>query len=218
MSFYDAFFTDKIDHTTKLNKILCIIEGKSEINFVKKIYDLTKEEIDIDFFINHKIKLSWGKDDIISYSTFQGGSLPSCLVPMPVIESLEKEDLDLYDAVIIMFDKDKDQDNYVENYSKHFVQDYENFFLLSSPCFEHTSFYLCEADNTFLYISNNYQIIDDSLCNWYKKNYSKIPKNRRFKYCQSLKNMIKTIKLEDLEQCNNTTIKDFFSFLEKNFT
>ena len=68
--------------------------------------------------MSDKVKVSWGKEPIYpdEKCNFQGGNRPGCTVPRPAIESLkfEEDSLALYKGIIIMFDKDCDVDDEVE--------------------------------------------------------------------------------------------------------
>ncbi len=210
------YYSDKLKTITKIDKILCIIEGKTELSFLKKIYELNNTNIDCNDFISTIVKISWGKDEIILKNhdcDFQGGNLKSCPTPMPVIESLEKEDLEIYSSILVCFDKDCDKDNIVENYTLETLKYLKHKLLLSSPCFENSILHLCGHDTTFTYVSKNYEIIDDSLCQWFKNNFSKIPKIKKFSRCQKAERVIEKIDTTDLLNISNQELKNFIDFL-----
>lgn len=212
----NEYYADKLSATTKINKILCIIEGQTELSFLKKVYELYNEDISCkDFFLNI-VKVSWGKSELVlknAKCNFQGGNLKGCPTPMPVIESLEKEDLEIYSSIIVCFDKDRDSKNIVENYARNSLKNLNHKFLLSSPCFENTVLHLCNNTHTHPYVLTNYMIIDDSLCQWYKDKFNRIPKDKKFSRCQKAQAVIEIIDKNDLLSVSNSDFKDFINFL-----
>ena len=126
----DSFYANKFENQSiiKSDKILCILEGGDELSFIKRVYEVFNEAIDCHDFVNNKIKLSYGRG-IIEWQgntlelrnknrqkcNFQGGDLylnnDKVKAPLPILASLYNEDLDIYKAIIVMFDKDRDVAN-----------------------------------------------------------------------------------------------------------
>jgi len=217
----DNFFADKAEHeistTPPINKVLCIIEGGDELSFIKKVYEVYNQPIECQDFVNHKIKLSYGME-IIEWQgntyelkaksrekcNFQGGDLYSgddkIEAPLPILESLFNEDIELYKAIIVMFDKDRDIDNIVEIKSRERLAEYSNKILfLSNPCFEKESmtFFMNEEIQNFIDIS--YEIIEGSFCKWYKRNYGKCLAFNRVRNAQKLSEVLYYLEKIHLE-------------------
>ena len=50
MSLLDTLYSDKTE-LSQIDKVLCILEGKSELNFIKKVYELNKSLISCNDFM-----------------------------------------------------------------------------------------------------------------------------------------------------------------------
>jgi len=185
----DSFFPNKFDNQpqSKIDKILCIVEGGDELSFIKRVYEVYNHSIECQNFITDKIKLSYGRS-IIEWQgktqneknksrrncNFQGGDYQE-KAPLPILASLNNEDLELYRAIIVMFDKDRDIDNKVEIESLEILEEYsEKIVFLSKPCFEKESITFFKNKEIEKFIQESYSIIDNSKCRWYKNNYGKI--------------------------------------------
>ena len=185
----DSFFADKFEHesTFKSDKILCILEGGDELSFVKRVYEVYNGSIECQNFVVHKIKLSYGQG-IVEWQgntvelrkkskekcNFQGGDTKE-KAPLPILASLNNEDLEIYKAIIVMFDKDRDIDDRVEKESIEILKKYSNQILfLSNPCFEKESITFFKNRDILEFIHDNYSTIDGSTCRWYKSNYGKL--------------------------------------------
>ncbi len=226
MGILNNYYNDKIPFK-KIDKIFCILEGKDELSFIKKVYELDNNLISCENFIKNKIRLSWGRTPIQwrdkDKCNFQGGNIKNCKVPQPVIESLKNKYIFNYKAILIMFDKDCDRDNLVSIKSKQILKNYGNkFIFISNPCFEKVGIDFILTNEIKEYIDNNYQITDDSKCRWYKNNFANLPKStlppqkKRFKRVQSLEKLINYLKIEDIED-ESIELKNCISFIKSNF-
>ncbi|MFK5975903.1 MAG: hypothetical protein QM493_05300 [Sulfurovum sp.] len=214
----DSFFPN-INNTqviTQYDKILCIIEGGDELSFIKRVYEVYNNSIECQDFVNNKIKLSYGME-IIEWQgnthelkaksrekcNFQGGDTQEGYAPKPILHSLNNEDLELYPAIIVMFDKDRDIDDLVEREAREILQEYSNKVLfLSSPCFEKESMTFFMNEKIKKYISDNYSIIDGSSCLWFKRNYSNCISFNPIKNAKKLTTMIDKLEKAYLENSN----------------
>jgi hypothetical protein len=235
----DAFFVDKVEHEIStiapINKVLCILEGGDELSFIKKVYEIYNDDIECQSFVNDKIKLSYGmnliewqgntfelKDKSKEKCNFQGGDLYSAddrvKAPLPILESLINEDIELYKAVIVMFDKDRDIDNVVEIKSRERLEDsFKNILFLSTPCFEKESITFFMNEKIKEYIIDNYSVIDDSSCLWYKQNYNKCLAFNRVKNAQKLSTMIDKLDKNHLENSSiDEDISKLINFIKIN--
>ena len=190
----DSFYANKFENqgTIKSDKVLCIVEGGDELSFIKRVYEVFNESIDCQEFVNGKIKLSYGRS-IVEWQgntvalknksrekcNFQGGDLYSendkTKAPLPILASLNNEDLDIYKAIIVMFDKDRDEDDLVELKSKDILKECSvQILFLSNPCFEKETIAFFENEDIQNFIVENYEVINGSKCQWYKSNYGKL--------------------------------------------
>lgn len=220
MNDIDSLYEDKtINDVVHIDKVLCIFEGKDELTFTKKIYELFNQPIACRAFLDKRIELSWGKDPIfwknIDKCNFQGGNLTGCPVPMPVLESLNASDLEIYKAILVVFDSDCDINQFVENTAKAILVDCNYYIFVSDICFEKTAMEFIKNETTDGYINTNYTVIDDSKCKWYKDNYGNIPKVEYFRRVQSLEKVIKILRLEDIENLN-LSLNDCIKFIKNN--
>lgn len=194
---YSEFFSDKVEQNQnyKKDKILCIVEGKDELNLVKKIYQICENiEISCQDFLNNKIELSWGKSEVfwndIEKCNFQGGHITGCSTPYPVLESLKNKNIDVYKSILIVFDGDCDVGESVYNSAKALTEVYKKFILRCEPCLEKEMVLFLANEQTSSYIEMNYQLLEDSKCKWYKNNIVAIPKKDKFRRIQSLEKAI----------------------------
>jgi len=219
MNDIDLLYEDKIiNDIVHVDKVLCIFEGKDELTFTKKIYELFNQPIECRDFLDKKIELSWGKEPIfwnnIDKCNFQGGNL-GCPVPMPVLESLNSSDLEIYKAILVIFDGDCDTDQFVKKEANSNLEEYNSYIFVSDICFEKTMIEFIRKEETDEYISKWCTIINGSQCKWYKDNYGKIPKSEYFRRVQSLERVINILRLEDIEK-QNLSLTDCIKFIKNN--
>lgn len=224
MSLLNTIYSDKIE-LSKIDKVLCILEGKSELNFIKKVYELNNSLISCDDFTDTKIKLSWGKAPIEwnnkEECNFQGGNITGCKVPEPVIESLNNENISMYKAILVIFDRDCDTNDLVSIESNELLETYNNFIFVSNPCFEKVGIDFIKTNEIEKYIIDNYSILDNSQCKWYKNNFNNLPKStlpeekKIFKRVQSLDKLIEYLSLEDIKD-ETVELKDCILFIKSN--
>jgi len=218
MNEIDALYSD-IEEMISPAKILCIFEGKDELNFVKKVYELYHSDILCEDFLEDKVELAWGKDPILWHNreecNFRGGNLAGCPVPQPVIESFEQHDLEDYKGILVMFDSDCDTNNEVKILSNDILNSYNYCLFISSVCFEREAITLLGDDNTENYILKNYKILGNSLCKWYKSNYANLPKKDYFRRVRSLEKLIERLRLEDIKN-ESLVIHRLIDFVHRN--
>ena len=213
----DNFFADKIEHEIAtippINKVLCILEGGDELSFIKKVYEVYNDDIECQDFVNNKIKLSYGKglvewqgNDSQSQEknskvcNFKGGHNEDGYAPLPILASLNNEDLDIYTAIIVMFDKDRDFNNIVELKSKEILEEYSKKILfISNPCFEKETITFFDNEKVKEFIEENYETINKPKCQWYKQNYGRILKLNPIKRSQNLSQLINILEKIHLE-------------------
>jgi len=164
-------------------KILCIIEGKLELDYIMKIFQLfgyTKACYDLT---EQFIKVAWGNHVPLTVNIvdkkceFQGGSLKNNKTPQPAIQTFElfKDSLNLFDSIIVLFDGDEDKNNEVE---KYFIEQFKgelpikNYLLVSKPCFESTLIDFCRCNSCRKDIEN----MEDARrpCDKYKNKFSSL--------------------------------------------
>ena len=221
---YKEFFQDKYEPLKKkpIDKVLCIIEGQSELLFIKKVYELNKAfEVDCLPFITEIIELSWGKAPIHWHDRarckFQGGNIKGALTPQPVLESLYNENIDYYKAVLVMFDADEDQGSQVFQAATQKLKNKNAYVLYADPCLEVEMLSLTFNQKSQAYVEQNYQVIKNSKCSWYKQNWQRIPKENRFKKSKSSDSLLPLLEPNDL-QGKNTKIDGLVEFISDNFT
>jgi hypothetical protein len=162
----------------KNNNILCIVEGKTELKYILSIFR-KYIKIRCKELVENFVIVRWGKaiPKIQNYCEFQGGSKKGSPTPLPALEAFEfeKDNLDNYFAIIIMFDSDKDDDRRVEKILAKLLKqiDVQYVLLVSNPCFESTLIDYCKCGNCRNIIDSmpngNYP------CDKYKNNFSKLP-------------------------------------------
>lgn len=220
MNNIDSLYEDKIiNDTVTVDKVLCIFEGKDELTFTKRVYELYNHPIACRDFLDKKIELSWGKEPIFLHNidkcNFQGGSLIGCPVPMPVLESLNFNDLEIYKAILVIFDNDCDTNKFVENKANTILEKYNAYISISDICFEKIAMEFIKSKTSDVYIDENYTIIDNSKCKWYKDNYGNIPKTEYFRRVQSLQKVVTMLRLEDIEN-QNLSLAECIEFIKNN--
>ena len=229
----DSFFPNRFDSPpqTKIDKILCIVEGGDELSFIKRVYEVYNNSIECQDFVNHKIKLSYGrgiiewqgnkieeKDRNKKNCNFQGGDYQE-KAPLPILTSLNNEDLELYKAIVVMFDKDRDANDFVEIKSLEIVQEYsDKIIFLSNPCFEKESITFFQNEAVEKFIQENYSIIANSKCRWYKKNYGKCLQFNPIRNKKTLSTIIPLLNKSHFEnESINEEMKELINFLRVNF-
>ena len=229
----DSFFPNRFDTPpqTKIDKILCIVEGGDELSFIKRVYEVYNNSIECQNFVNNKIKLSYGrgliewqgqttreKEKSRKNCNFQGGNNQE-EAPKPILASLNNEDLELYKAIIVMFDKDRDTNDFVEIKSLEILQEYsDKIIFLSNPCFEKESITFFKNEEIEKFIQENYCIIANSKCKWYKKNYGKCLELNPIRNKKTLSTIIPLLNKFHFEnQLINQEMKELINFLRVNF-
>jgi len=221
MNDIESLYDDKLVHDLDVsnNKVLCIVEGKDELSFIKKVYELYNNVISCQDFLDIKIELSWGKEPIVwrnkEKCNFQGGGLKGCPTPGAVLEALYANDLEMYKAILVVFDSDCDKNSFVKNQSKLLLEEYTSFIFSSLICFERVAMELIGTNTTDEYIMKNYKIIDYSLCKWYKDNYRNIPKSEHYRRVQTLERVIALLRLDDIEK-EELSISKCIEFMKNN--
>jgi len=212
----DSFFTDKIENTTSTqsNKILCIVEGGDELSFVKRVYEIYHHPIECQEFVETKIKLSYGKNMIVwqgnspklissnkQKCNFQGGDNLEGKAPKPILESLYHEDLELYPAVIVLFDNDRDFGQNVEKKAMQILETHPNSILfVSKPCFEKETIAFFENEAIVRFIEAHYEATNKPPCQWYKHHYGKILKINPIGNAQNLSGVLRLLSQSHLEK------------------
>jgi len=229
----DSFFPNRFDNPSqpRIDKILCIVEGGDELSFIKRIYEVYNDSIECQEFLRNKIKLSYGRG-IIEWQgqttgekkksrkncNFQGGNNQE-EAPKPILASLNNEDLELYKAIVVMFDKDRDTNDFVEITSLEILQEYSNkIIFLSNPCFEKESITFFNNENIEKFIQDNYTIIANSKCRWYKKNYGKCLQFNPIRNKKTLSTIIPLLdKVHFESESIDEEMKELINFLRVNF-
>ena len=221
MNDIESLYDDKLVHNLDVSnsKVLCIVEGKDELSFIKKIYELYNNTINCQDFLDTKIELSWGKEPIIwrnkEKCNFQGGNLKGCPTPWAVLEALYANDLEMYKAILVIFDSDCDKDNFIKKQSQRLLNEYTSFVFSSLICFERVAMEIIGTNTTNEYIMKYYKIIDYSLCKWYKDNYKNIPKLEYFRRVQTLEKVIDLLRLDDIEKAE-LSLNKCIEFMKNN--
>jgi len=231
----DSFYSNKFrqSSTTQLETVLCIVEGGDELSFIKKIYEIHNSSITCSKFLHNKIKLSYGRG-LIGWQgntptqkhtnkqkcNFQGGDLSNKKAPYPILESLNNEDLSLYKAIIVIYDKDRDINNIVRMKSKQILENHSQYILyISAPCFERESITFFNNIDIDKYIIKNYKIIEGSQCKWYKQNYQNLLRLNPIGNCRKLSTLIPLLTHQQiLSPTINSKIKNLISFIHTNIT
>jgi hypothetical protein len=163
--------------TPKINKVLCIIEGQTELQYLLQVFR-KYIEIRCDEFIDEFVVVRWGKliPTIKGYCKFQGGAQKDIKMPFPALEAFEfeREYLENYFAIIVMFDGDKDKNREVEKIFLEKLKSIKvkNILLVSNPCFESSLIDYCKCgecrDKINSFEETKYP------CDKYKNNFSKL--------------------------------------------
>ncbi len=164
-----------VESDSKINKILCILEGKLELNLIFNLYKLLGYQECCDELSKEKINVGWGKDIIIvSNCNFKGGNRPKLKTPKGAIEAfnLYKSKINKYQAVVVVFDGDLDDNSEVENFFKSELPSLsiDKLLIVSQPCFEKTLIDFCKCGNclsTVIALPD----IKNSKCRKYKNSF-----------------------------------------------
>jgi len=166
--------------------ILCILEGKDELNYIVNILKLSGCTKSCDDIANNQkfIQVGWGGDKgflrNIEECNFNGGNQKGSPSPKPAQEIFQSiEDVNIYHSVIVMFDGDKDINQEVENY---FISELKNLdmskaLLVSRPCFESTVIDFCTCGNCRTIANNLPEKLKKGItshCQKYKIGYSEL--------------------------------------------
>ncbi|RLA79821.1 MAG: hypothetical protein DRG78_12140 [Epsilonproteobacteria bacterium] len=181
-------------------KILCIIEGDTEFRYITKIFKLfgyinTSHNHDCFNLSENYIRIAWGNKfapniNIVQETNkgckFEGGNSGKDILPFQSISAYEmyKSDLSIFNSIIVIFDKDKDKDDQVQQYFQEALKKItiENLLLVSNPCFEST-------------------LIDYCICKECKSIIEKIDKSKE--PCDKYKNNIRDLNcLQKYETAN----------------
>jgi len=210
--------------TKKRDKILCIIEGKLELNLLSRFLCLLSNDESIDLknrislkqrqkeCCNSMIKkyfvVHWG-DKYLSkncddFGNKVGGHNNGLLAPKPAIRSFKQELSNIknyYKYVIIIFDSDMDFDNEVEKFFKEELDKITNAYLIvSKPCFEKVIMEcFCDKKNEWKLFTK---------CEEFKKKFSNIS---CFKVFESMFSKPRQVKAESLvEMIDNNHLNNLF--------
>jgi len=152
------------ENTPRKNKILCIIEGDTEFRYITKIFKLngyinSSQQKDCFHLSENHIKIAWGKKftpniNIVKETkrgcTFEGGNSGNEILPFQAVSAFEmyKSDLSIFDAVIVLFDADKDKNNQVQEYFEKALLNItiNNTLIVSDPCFESSLIDYCTCN------------------------------------------------------------------------
>ena len=207
-------------------RVLCIIEGSLELQYIVKVFQLLGYEKDCFELSEEFIRVAWGKklaknQNIVSKTkkgcTFEGGSHKNSKVPFPAISAFELygRDISFFDSVIVFFDSDKDINTEVQNYfEKKFIDlEIKNILLVSTPCFENTLIDFCSCGNCRKVISS---LVDKKEeCLEYKDGLATLKCFEDFKTGKGIVANLKTDNIENLENSQlfkvNQIINNFMS-------
>ncbi|MFY9103646.1 hypothetical protein OZY38_00155 [Aliarcobacter cryaerophilus] len=168
----------------KINKILCILEGKLELNLIFNLYRLLGYQKCCDELSKEKINVGWGKDIIIvSKCNFPGGNRPKLKTPKGAIEAFNfyKNKINKYQAVVVVFDGDLDDNSEVESFFKQELPSLsiDQLLIVSQPCFEKTLIDFCTCGNC-LSQAISLPDIKQSKCKKYKKGFNVLTCFKKF--------------------------------------
>lgn len=178
MKALDKLKKETVQSTFKLDKHLCIVEGKLELLYIKKTLEIISAlSLTCDDF-RKKVLVQWGRGltPVDNECGFQGGNQPGSAAPFPALEALilKKASLYLYKSIIIIFDADVDTNSDVYNQvMKILIElslDTKIALVYSSPCFEKTLL-------DFIWNAQIEQYIDTNniyMCPAYKKYFSQL--------------------------------------------
>ncbi len=206
-------YLDKIqpnrEKKSSVKKILCIIEGDLEFRYITKIFQLFGYTKGCYELSEEYIKVAWGKTTtpnlniVQSNCRFNGGSLKGLKVPEPARQAFEsyKEDLSIFDSILVFFDGDEDKNNKIENYFKEKFESLEikNFLLVSIPCFESSLIDFCNCGDCRENIDN---MVDEKYpCDKYKNNFSNL------NCFNGTKNLITNLNINNIQTLKNKISK-----------
>ena len=209
-------------------KILCIIEGNLELQYIVKIFQLLGYKENCFELSETFIRVAWGKklakhQNIVSKTkkgcTFEGGSHKNSKVPFPAISAFELygRDISFFDSVIVFFDSDKDVNKEVQNYfEKKFLNlEIENALLVSIPCFESTLIDFCSCGNCRERIENVANTKEE--CSKYKDGLINLKCFENLKTGKGIVTNLKINNIESLKKSNliqvNNIIQNYMSKL-----
>jgi len=224
---------NRIPHRPKPKKgikkrILCIIEGDLELRYIVKIFKIFGYQNSCYQLTKELIRVAWGDrflpfQNIVDFKCkFQGGSLKGKRVPIPARDAFEmyRNKMSCFDSIIVIFDRDKDKNNEIENYFIEKFQDLEidNALLVSIPCFESTliDFCSCRACREMIEDIDN----EKYPCDKYKKNFSMLncfngTKNLIISLNIGTINNLKESKLLHVNQIINNFMNSYFKGISK---
>ena len=205
----------KLDIPQK-KKILCIIEGDTEFRYITKLFKLSgyvnsSNNKDCFNLSENHIKIAWGKNftpniNIVKETkkgcTFEGGNSGKETLPFQSVSAFEmfKDDLSIFDSILVVFDGDKDTNNEVAKYFEVELPkiDIDNLLIISDPCFESTLIDYCTCDeckDKMAEIANS-----NPPCKKYKENIKNLPCFQKSETANGF--------IANLTQENFTTLKD----------
>ena len=195
-------------------RILCIIEGNLELEYIVKVFKLFDYSGDCFELTENHIRVAWGKklakhQNIVQKTkkgcTFEGGSHKRSIVPFPAISAFElyNRDIGFFDSVLVFFDSDKDVDNEVQNYFKNKFKDLEiqNVLLVSMPCFESTLIDFCFCGNCREVINQLAEGKED--CSKYKDGLASL---ECFKELRTGKGIVANLEKTNIENLGNSKL------------
>lgn len=207
----------------RIDKILCILEGKLELNIIFRIFNLLGFSNCCDDLASKKIKVAWGKENqIVSNCNFNGGHQTGALTPLPAKEAYNvyKNKVNSYKGILTIFDSDVDINSNIENF---FINEYqtiniEKYLLVSNPCFEKTLIDFCSCGQC-LTIALALPENPTSKCQKYKTNFPQLPCFKSFTNTNYKKRQVNPDILVEKLDINNlsglseiskiTELKDF---------
>lgn len=204
-------------------RVLCIIEGNLELQYIVKIFQLLGSKKDCFELSETFIRVAWGKKfaknkNIVSKTkkgcTFEGGSHKNSKVPFPAISAFELygRDIGFFDSVIVFFDSDKDVNKEVQNYfEKKFLNlEIENALLVSIPCFESTLIDFCFCGNCRELIEN---VADTKeACSKYKDGLIDL---KCFENLKTGKGIVSNLKINNIESLKNSNLIQVNQIVQK---
>lgn len=195
-------------------RILCIIEGNLELEYIVKIFKLFGYAGNCFELTEEHIRVAWGKklakhQNIVQETRkgcyFEGGSHKGSKVPFPAISAFElyNRDIAFFDSVIVFFDSDKDVENEVQNYFKNKFGNLaiQNVLLVSTPCFESTLIDFCFCGNCRDVIN---QVAEGKeACSKYKDSLASL---ECFKDFKTGKGIVANLKITDRDTLKNVEL------------
>lgn len=210
--------------TTKasnIDKVLCILEGKLELNLIYKLYELLGYSRCCDELSKDKIKVAWGKSPvIINNCNFNGGNQPNLKTPKPATEAFKfyKNKINKFNAVVVLFDGDLDNNSEVENFFKTQLPSVsiDNLLIVSQPCFEKTLIDFCTCGNCLTQVMS-FPSIPTSKCKKYKSKFSSLNCFRKFTNSNIVNRCVNSDSLvENLDSSNISSLSKTSSLFKLN--